>query len=493
MTASMAVATAHGCGDAHHHGDAHDHGVGATAAARHRRVTTTTSASRRALAPPANDECPNASVISSLPAVVIGSTTLAGLDVGPSACISDAKPGVWYSFTGTGGSIMVALCNSSYDTQVAVFEGNDCGSLTCVGKNNNNCTPQSRMTFPSQSGTVYWVLVYGRLDGFGDYEMSIESVTPPTNDKCADADPIGLVPASYSGSTIAAGFEPLQPSCFDGEDFVAPGVWYSMEGDGGVYELSTCGSNYVSRISIYEDPTGSCTPASLICVTANEFGCDGLFGAAAAFRATMGKKYLIYVHGRFRAYEGRTGDYQLTITPAASGTFTGNIEIWYRDEDLGIINPEETTQSFIDAVGSLTCVYMIQGITAYFTDLKIDATVEECRASPGGTLINYEVTATLRDASAKKVSLALELAVQQVLLSNLVELVEDLQSLPTANPFSKTQFVWLWTVSSTSPPSAKPSAAPSVAPIERPTPDPWFFNIPILGFLLKLLFQIFGF
>jgi hypothetical protein len=52
MTASMAVATAHGCGHAHHHGDAHnahDHGVGATTASRHRQVTTT-SASHRALA-----------------------------------------------------------------------------------------------------------------------------------------------------------------------------------------------------------------------------------------------------------------------------------------------------------------------------------------------------------------------------------------------------------------------------------------------------------
>jgi hypothetical protein len=453
----------------------------------------------RLTTPPANDECPFASVISTLPTVVMGSTEFAGQDLGqlPNCNVLEfsVAPGVWYSFTSTGGSIKLTLCNSSYDTQVAVYEGNDCGSLTCVGSNNNNCdSVQSRMTFPTQSGKVYWVLVYGRFSDFGDYEMSIESVTPPANDKCADATGIGLLPASYSGSIITAGFDPLQPTCFDDEDLVSPGVWYSMVGDGGVYELSTCGSDYISRISIYEDPTGSCTLNSLICVTANEFGCDGFFGAAAVFRSTVGTKYLIYVHGRAPAYLGRTGDYQLAIAPAALGTFMGYLSLEYYEFDFDVISAEETTQSFIDAVGSLTCVYLIQYAKAFFTDLKIDASVEKCRAFPGGTLINYEVTVTLRDASTKQVSLALEEVFQKAFFDP-VELVEDLQSLPTANPFSKTQYVFWYTLSSTSPPSAKPSvsAAPSVAPTKGPTPDPWFFNIPILGFLLRLLFQIFGF
>jgi hypothetical protein len=66
MTASMAVATAHGCGHAHHHGDAHDHdahdhGVGATAAARHRRATTS-SHSRRALAGYDDDVLPGKTI-----------------------------------------------------------------------------------------------------------------------------------------------------------------------------------------------------------------------------------------------------------------------------------------------------------------------------------------------------------------------------------------------------------------------------------------------
>jgi hypothetical protein len=169
----------------------------------------------------------------------------------------------------------------------------------------------------------------------------------------------------------------------------------------------------------------------------------------------------------------------LAIAPAALGTFMGYLSLEYYEFDFDVISAEETTQSFIDAVGSLTCVYLIQYAKSYFTDLNIDASVEKCRAFPGGTVINYEVTATLRDASTKQVSLALELAFQEA----------------TANPFSKTQYVFWYTLSSTSPPSAKPSvsAAPSGAPTKGPTPDPWFFNIPILGFLLRLLFQIFGF
>ena len=127
----------------------------------------------------ASNSCASANLIP--PGVHYGST--GGLPIEPtegSSCISTVSaPGVWYRVVGTGDLLMVDTCDgtSAFNTYLAVFEGSDCGSLQCVGLNNDGgfgCSGEgSNVSWKSVAGAEYWVLLFAPL-GAHFYEGSFQ-------------------------------------------------------------------------------------------------------------------------------------------------------------------------------------------------------------------------------------------------------------------------------------------------------------------------------
>jgi hypothetical protein len=128
---------------------------------------------------PANDLCADAIVIS-CGDIITGSTdhsTAIGAPGSVCSATTLSGSGVWYKFTGTGLPITVSLCGSSYNTKLGVFTGT-CGSLTCVGANDDFCGSQSEIAFSSISGTEYIVYVSGSGSETGDFTLSLSCAAP---------------------------------------------------------------------------------------------------------------------------------------------------------------------------------------------------------------------------------------------------------------------------------------------------------------------------
>jgi Trypsin len=84
----------------------------------------------------------------------------------------NSGPGVWYSFVGDGTSYTVDTCFfADFDTRITILKGT-CSVSMCVAGNDQSVDQdcgegKSRISFPTESGVTYYVLVHGNLDFVG--------------------------------------------------------------------------------------------------------------------------------------------------------------------------------------------------------------------------------------------------------------------------------------------------------------------------------------
>lgn len=174
-----------------------------------------------AVAPP-NDNCANATPVGDVTNLAF-STEGATFD-GPGSC--QYAPNIWYCYTATcDGNAHVSLCNSSYDTKMAAYEGCTCDPvgtmLACV---DDACggTLQSEISFPVVMGQSYLIEVGGYGTATGSGFLSITCSLPPPNDECTGAPIISTFPQTAYGTTIGA--------AVDCPDVLAwNAVWYQFD------------------------------------------------------------------------------------------------------------------------------------------------------------------------------------------------------------------------------------------------------------------------
>ncbi|MFZ4430468.1 MAG: proprotein convertase P-domain-containing protein, partial [Phycisphaerales bacterium] len=79
-----------------------------------------------------------------------------------------------YMTSDTGNTMVATLCGGpTYDSRLSVYCGSS-GSLTCVGGNDDTCGLLSQVTFCSQEGSVYYILVHGYVAGStGAFQISL--------------------------------------------------------------------------------------------------------------------------------------------------------------------------------------------------------------------------------------------------------------------------------------------------------------------------------
>ena len=196
---------------------------------------------------------------------------------------------------------------------MSVFCGS-CASPTCIGGNDDFCGLQSQVSWCSEAGSTYLILVHGFSSNSGDFEIVVTDDGSPcagavecnpvggANDLCDDATDLGALPASVSGTTVGATPDDLvAPTC--GTTVTAPGVWYSFVGSGNTVIASLCnGTSYDSKISAY---TGTCD--ALECVAGNDDFCG--LQSEITFCANTGVTYYILVHG----FSSNSGGFNLDV------------------------------------------------------------------------------------------------------------------------------------------------------------------------------------
>lgn len=126
----------------------------------------------------------------------------------------------------------------------------------------------------------------------------------PENDLCAGAIPIECGD-EVEGSTSSA--SPLEQPQACAPEPEAPGVWYSIVGDGNTLTASLCGgTTYDSKIGIYSGPCDDLT-----CEGGDDDGCGGTgVPSEVSIATTAGETYFIFVTG----WNGSTGSFTLQVT-----------------------------------------------------------------------------------------------------------------------------------------------------------------------------------
>ncbi len=159
--------------------------------------------------PPANDLCTGA-IDLSVPGSITGDNTTALNDT-MVTCGAGGTMGaqLWYRVTGDGTTYTASTCDAAttFDTEISVWVGDDCGNLTCVGSNDDAgalCALSSvRSTFSwcALPGVRYYIAAgsYSYTSGKGTFVLSV------TSDGVDCTDPLGR--CCYG--------DPEAPSCAD--------------------------------------------------------------------------------------------------------------------------------------------------------------------------------------------------------------------------------------------------------------------------------------
>ncbi|NEN25082.1 hypothetical protein G3O08_16400 [Cryomorpha ignava] len=158
-----------------------------------------------------------------------------------------------------------------------------------------------------------------------------------SNDEPCDAIPLEC-DVTVNGTTLGA-TSTGAPTDFCGTFSGAPGVWYTIVGNGADIDLSLCGSSYDTQVQVY---TGTCD--DLICVGGNDDSC-GLQSEYTIAASQSGVTYYVYVYG----FASGTGTFTITPTcnvanPAVlNGTVNWNSNCGNRDATVRFYTPGTAT------------------------------------------------------------------------------------------------------------------------------------------------------
>lgn len=122
---------------------------------------------------PPNDQCVNAIAVA-VPSSTQGTTIGSTFDSGFQTCgVPVTSPGIWYSVVGTGNTMTASICDgTNYDSRLTIY-CNSCDEPTCVGGDEDGCDLQSIVSWCSQPGAVYLILVHGFAADVGDFTLAL--------------------------------------------------------------------------------------------------------------------------------------------------------------------------------------------------------------------------------------------------------------------------------------------------------------------------------
>ena len=190
---------------------------------------------------------------------------------------------------------------------------------------------------------------------------------PPENDLCANASPIGNV-ENLPFSTISALFDG------NGSCIYSANVWYvyTAECDGmGLFSL--CGSEFDTKIAVYDGVTCEPLPVELSC---NDDACG--LKSQAILPVIAGHQYLIEVGG----YDTYAGNGILTTACGPASASDNCVDVNPADYPLSSSVPVIYEGNNINATNDCDQLAWAQVWIPFSTDTCMDVTISSCGTSP---------------------------------------------------------------------------------------------------------------
>ncbi len=258
---------------------------------------------------PSNDDCMNAiDVHAGVP--YLGSTEGAtGEDT--SGCSSSDDKDIWHIFTpAQSGLVVISLRGSSFDTTLAIYD--QCGGTELICNDDSEGTTQSQITISVDAGTSYLIRIAGYNHRMGDYTLTINYISSPENDDCANAIEV-VAGFPYFGSNIGATGESTS-NCSSSDD---KDVWHIFTPtQSGIATISLIGSSFDTILAVYDQCSGT------------ELNCNDNAGDAQSeivMQLEAGTPYLLRIAGD----NHQTGDYILNIYfPPSHDECTNALEVY---------------------------------------------------------------------------------------------------------------------------------------------------------------------
>ncbi|CAB9504942.1 CHU large protein [Seminavis robusta] len=256
--------------------------------------------------------------------------TFFGLNVGGAPSCGDrvwhTSSGLWYSAIGTGRAMTVSTCpnvtaddigrDAFLDTQISVYTGS-CDNLVCMDGNDQFCRDQSSVSWFTEPGVEYLVLVHGYDNRDGYFNVYYEDAEIDNSPTCQEATTISADGTSILGSAIPTDGAMSIAFCGfgggEGQESV-PGTWYRAVGTGKTWTASTCSSytGFTAWVSVYEGAVCAylaCLPTSVS--EASPCGDQN----AVTWTTISNQIYYFLVHGKNSSV---SGDFVFTLEETAS-------------------------------------------------------------------------------------------------------------------------------------------------------------------------------
>ncbi|MCD6162118.1 MAG: cell envelope integrity protein TolA [candidate division Zixibacteria bacterium] len=221
--------------------------------------------------PPANDLCANATAIGD--GTYEAYTEFATTDgIGTHTINRD----IWYCYTApVTGYATAELCESNFDTKLAVWEECTCPPTTEIIYNDDSgeCDAralQSYVEFAIVAGNTYLIQSGAYSANYGNQVLNVSSIecSPPANDDCVNAIALDTYPETGSGTCFCT-----TPGCaFDQDAWYSidlPYTWNDIEiqmcpttidaGNAGLSLVADCDCNGVINSTDYDWPDTTCT------------------------------------------------------------------------------------------------------------------------------------------------------------------------------------------------------------------------------------------
>ena len=257
-------------------------------------------------AQPSNDRCANAIAIGD-GAHEFDTTGAATDGPGEFACAfcchdEQINRDIWYEYVAAEDrTIIISLCDSAFDTKLAVYEGecpSDSGEVIACNDDFIDCELRSRLEFEAVGGARYLIRIGGFRDEAGVGTLRITSVPPtPANDECVDAIEIVSNGAFEGDTSRAAGTDMTTCALNDSAD-----VWHRWIADcDGLATFSLCDSSFDTTLAVFD----ACDGFELACA---DDSCGNR--SEVVLEVSGGTEYMIRVSG----FNGATGPYVLTVS-----------------------------------------------------------------------------------------------------------------------------------------------------------------------------------
>lgn len=277
-----------------------------------------------AFAQPANDNCTAATAVGEgvFPFDNIGAT----LD-GPIDGDGNMGTDVWFLYTATvSGTATIETCGTLGtldDSVLIVYDGAACpiAGDTGLANDDDGCSSpnfSSTVSIPVAAGDSLLVQVGGWNGATGTSDLTI-AVTPPANDNCVDAAPVGEGTIDFNnlGATLDG------PT--DGDSNMDSDVWFLYTATvTDTVAIETCGStgSLDDTVLIVYDGT-ACPIAGDLGLASDDDGCTTPnFSSTVSLAVTAGNTYLVQVGG----WNGAQGESTLAILPPTAEDCTNGVD-----------------------------------------------------------------------------------------------------------------------------------------------------------------------